>query len=84
MHGRVQGVFYRDWMIAAATRSGLTGWVRNRVDGTVEAHVEGAPDIVDAFITQAYDGPPAADVANIDISEAAVEGHRRFERRATA
>lgn len=81
IRGRVQGVFYRDWTVRTATELGLVGWVRNRPDGTVEAHVEGAAEAVERFIVLAGDGPPAAEVARIDRRGAEVTGAARFERR---
>lgn len=53
--GRVQGVFYRNWTVDAARGLGLTGWVRNRMDGSVEALVQGEADMVDHFVTLARD-----------------------------
>lgn len=63
--GRVQGVGYRDFVRSEAEARGLTGWVRNRRDGAVEAVVTGAPDLVDALIAACWRGPPAARVADI-------------------
>ena len=56
--GNVQGVFYRDWMVEQAESLGLDGWVRNRADGSVEAVVQGAPEMVEAMIARARDGSP--------------------------
>ena len=53
IHGRVQGVFYRQWTIGTASELGLTGWVRNRDDGTVEAQVQGDESRVEALIEAA-------------------------------
>lgn len=81
--GRVQGVGYRDSMVAQARRVGITGWVRNRQDGSVEAVVCGTPSALDALITWARRGPPAARVVAIDVREA--EGQfAGFERKPTA
>ncbi len=66
--GRVQGVGFRARAIAEATRLGLSGWVRNRMDGTVEARAEGAPRAVEAFVAWCRRGPPAAEVQGVEIS----------------
>ena len=82
VHGRVQGVWYRNWTVNAAQDLGLTGWVRNRDDGTVEIHAEGEKEGLDRLAALAQDGPPAADVIKIDRSVVPVEGHIAFEKRA--
>ena len=69
IHGRVQGVFYRGWTVEAARSLGLVGWVRNRLDRTVEAVVQGEEAAVEQFIELARDGPPAAKVERIDARE---------------
>ncbi|MFB0613317.1 acylphosphatase [Aurantiacibacter poecillastricola] len=81
IHGRVQGVFYRDWTVETARKLGLAGWVRNLSDGTVEAHLEGAADVVETMIEKMHDGPPAANVERIERSEAEAQGFETFERR---
>lgn len=81
--GRVQGVWYRAWTVETARGLGLSGWVRNRTDGCVEALVEGEADVVARFIALAQDGPPAAKVAGIDEGEVAVEGLSGFDKRGT-
>lgn len=70
--GRVQGVFFRDSTRREAIRLGVTGWVRNCPDGTVEAHVEGAPDAVAALVTWSREGPRHADVDEVRVAEADV------------
>lgn len=84
IHGRVQGVFYRDWTVDAARTLGLTGWVRNRMDGTVEVHAQGSAGAVAALIDQARTGPSAAVVSDIDVEEVGVEALPDFGRRPTA
>jgi len=69
--GRVQGVGYRDALRAEALRRGLSGWVRNRFDGSVEAIVQGSPEAVEAVIAWARRGPPAARVDNLEARPAA-------------
>lgn len=81
--GRVQGVFYRNWTVQTASALGLTGWVRNRVDGSVEAVVEGDEEAVEQFIARARQGPPAARVSAIDIRPVGVEGMTSFHKRTT-
>ena len=66
IHGRVQGVGYRSWAVRNARRLGLTGWVRNCEDGTVEALFCGEPEAVEAMIVGLSDGPMAAKVTNVE------------------
>ncbi|MET0202863.1 MAG: acylphosphatase [Casimicrobiaceae bacterium] len=73
VHGRVQGVGYRDAAVQAAFTMDIRGWVRNRRDGTVEAHAQGAPDAVGRFVEWCRQGPPLARVLNVDATEAAVD-----------
>lgn len=65
--GAVQGVGYRDALRFEAERRALTGWVRNRLDGSVEALIQGTPEAVDALIHWARRGPPAANVVDVRI-----------------
>lgn len=81
VHGRVQGVFYRDWTVATARSLGLAGWVRNLRDGTVEAHLEGALHVVERMIANMHEGPPHAAPTGIDAQEVPAEGLEGFERR---
>jgi acylphosphatase len=74
--GRVQGVGYRDALRSEARANGVTGWVRNRRDGTVEAVLQGAHEAVDSVLAWARRGPPAARVAGIDVQEAHGEADR--------
>ncbi|MDF0544366.1 acylphosphatase [Sphingobium sp. H39-3-25] len=64
--GRVQGVGYRYWAVQMARSLGLSGWVRNRMDGSVEALVSADEAAVTAFIAHAKQGPAAARVDRID------------------
>ena len=68
MHGRVQGVWYRDSMRREAVRLGVCGWVRNRSDGAVEAMLQGESVAVDALLTWAHRGPPLAQVERVDVA----------------
>jgi acylphosphatase len=72
--GRVQGVFFRDTMRREATRHGVGGWVRNRPDGTVQAHLEGAPDAVAALVLWCRGGPRHAEVADLEVTVVEPEG----------
>jgi acylphosphatase len=74
--GRVQGVGYRDALRREALANSVTGWVRNRRDGTVEAVLQGAPAAVDAVLDWARRGPPAARVTGIDAQAAQGEFDR--------
>ena len=70
IHGRVQGVFFRQSASEEAARHGVAGWVRNLPDGTVELVVEGPAEAVDAVARWARSGPPDA---RVDEVEATVE-----------
>ena len=63
--GRVQGVGYRDALRWEAERRGVTGWVRNRADGSVEALLQGPDAAVEALLEWARRGPPAARVTEL-------------------
>lgn len=67
IHGRVQGVCFRDSMRREAQRLNIAGWVRNRSDGTVEAVVQGDPAAVDAIAHWAHRGPEHAQVTRVEI-----------------
>jgi acylphosphatase len=64
--GRVQGVYYRASMLQEAQRLGLTGWVMNRADGSVEAVAEGGQAKIEDLITWCRQGPQGARVAAVD------------------
>jgi len=66
--GRVQGVFFRMETKYAAESFGLTGWVRNKMDGSVETVMEGDEDQVNALLAWCQKGPPRARVDKVDVS----------------
>lgn len=72
--GRVQGVFFRASARRRAGELGLTGWVRNNPDGTVEAVVEGDVDTVEKFVSWCREGPPNARVAAVDVTRSGATG----------
>ena len=73
IHGDVQGVGFRAHCQYQALELGLNGWVRNRWDGTVEALFEGSEEAVDAMVRWCHQGPPAAEVARVDVDPAPAE-----------
>lgn len=84
VRGRVQGVFYRKWTVETASRLGVSGWVRNVEDGTVEALLCGTEGAVETMIDRMHKGPERALVTGIDrraTDEQVVGG---FEKRPTA
>ena len=81
--GRVQGVGYRAWALQMASRLGLRGWVRNRSDGSVEAVIIGEEDAVDRMIEACREGPYAARVADVAVSDAADDGSVGFAPKPT-
>jgi acylphosphatase len=65
----VQGFFFRDTVRNAAAREGVAGWVRNNPDGTLEAAFEGEPDAVERLVALCREGPPGADVLELEVSD---------------
>ena len=82
--GEVQGVWYRGWTLEQANLYGLTGWVRNHKDGSVEALFNGPALIVMELINACRTGPPAANVRFIESDVADDPGLNSFEQRPTA
>lgn len=67
--GRVQGVWYRVSTKQKAEQLGVTGWVKNRVDGCVEAVFEGEEKIIEDMIKWCYTGPPNAIVKDVKVKK---------------
>ena len=78
MRGRVQGVFFRDTCRRAALAQGVSGWVRNRSDGCVEALFEGQMGAVDAMVAWCRVGPPYAAVEAVEVSNERPSGASGF------
>lgn len=78
VHGRVQGVWFRQSVRERATATGTAGWVRNRPDGTVEAVFEGPRPGVDALVRFCETGPPHARVETVEVSKETVAGESGF------
>ncbi len=78
VHGRVQGVFFRDTIRGHAERRGVSGWVRNNADGTVEAVLEGEPDAVERLVELCREGPHGAVVDRVEVHEESAEGLAGF------
>jgi acylphosphatase len=68
----VQGVAYRASTRHEATKLGLSGWVRNCADGSVELEAQGPADVIDALIAWCRRGPSLAKVTSVDVTELAV------------
>jgi acylphosphatase len=81
VHGRVQGVFFRDSTAQEARARGVAGWVRNCADGTVEAVFEGPAGAVRALVAWAGEGPEHARVERVEAHDEPAEGLRGFEVR---
>ena len=83
IYGRVQGVGYRAWTIDKAQILGLTGWVRNRSNGSVEAVFCGVSADVDAMVEACYSGPTLARVDSIKMTPAENKGWDEFHWKET-
>lgn len=81
VHGFVQGVGFRDFLIIAAQRQMLDGWVRNRSDGSVEALVSGPTKAVELFVSHATKGPAGAKVSAVDLHNSEPPADKGFVRR---
>ncbi len=75
VHGRVQGVYFRDYTKREAQRLGVCGWVRNLIDGTVEVFIEGAPEDVDDMLAWLHTGSPMSEVTAVDFQEEPTNKH---------
>jgi acylphosphatase len=78
VHGRVQGVFFRDATRSRAAQRGVSGWVRNNRDGTVEAVFEGDSDAVESMLRFVAEGPRGAGVERVVVAEEQPEGLSGF------
>ena len=79
--GLVQGVFFRAWARDEAQALGVSGWIRNCSDGSVEALLEGEAEAIEELIDLLREGPPGAQVEDVEIEEADREGLSSFEVR---
>jgi len=84
IEGRVQGVGYRQWFSRQAQALGMTGWVRNRIDGRVEAMVNGQDEKVDQLVEAARRGPRLAVVSKIECQDRPDENWPDFSVQPTA
>lgn len=80
IHGRVQGVGFREWVRRMAEQRDLSGWVRNRTEGTVEAVFAGKDEAVQSMLDLCAKGPPASFVTKVNVSEAEPPTASGFER----
>lgn len=76
--GKVQGVGFRVATVRQAHSLGVTGWVRNLEDGSVEGLLQGPQDRIDEMLSWLHVGPPAARVEHVEVQEAQVD--RRYDR----
>lgn len=83
IEGRVQGVWFRGWTVDEASKRGLSGWVRNRRDGTVEAVFAGDDAVVDDMVKACWQGPPSAQVQNVSVKDEAEPVSPGFVQAAT-
>jgi acylphosphatase len=81
VHGRVQGVFFRDSTRERARREGVAGWARNCNDGSVEVVLEGAEPAVASVAAFCEVGPPQASVRDVEMRSEEPQGLTGFEIR---
>lgn len=78
VRGHVQGVFFRAEARARASSLGVTGWIRNASDGSVEAVFEGSDEAVDSMVAWCRSGPRGARVDRVDITREEPRGEAGF------
>ncbi len=79
VHGRVHGVFFRDFVLKKAVELNLVGFVRNSLDGSVYIEVEGEEDSLGEFVNWCKDGPPMAKISEVETEEdAEIRGFQNF------
>lgn len=78
VRGRVQGVFFRDYTRRQAQALGVSGWVRNQPDHSVEAVIEGETGSVEAMLAWLHSGSPMSTVTAVDIVEEEFRGEQGF------
>ena len=81
IYGRVQGVFFRQWTVNQARTLGVSGWVRNASDGTVEAHLSGDEAAVARMIDAMRQGPSQARVEDVTVENIEPDDHSGFSVR---
>ncbi|MDQ6607842.1 MAG: acylphosphatase [Actinomycetota bacterium] len=78
VHGELNDVSFREAAVSRARELGLSGWVRNVEDGTVQVHAEGTEEALAALVGFLRDGPPEAKVSGVDVDPVPAEGHEQF------
>ena len=81
VHGRVQGVFFRDNCRREAEDRGVGGWIQNLDDGTVLAAFEGSPANVESMVSWAHNGSRHAVVERVDVVDVELTGLTEFRLR---
>ena len=76
IRGRVQGIGYRWFVRDSAGGLGVSGWVRNRADGSVEGEAEGAEEDLQRFVAMLRDGHPGARVEDIETRKVEAQGRK--------
>ena len=79
IHGKVQGVSFRVATKAVANQLGITGYIKNQVDGSVYAEAEGKDFELDNFVDWCHEGPEGAQVEKVEITQSELQNYRNFE-----
>ncbi|HWV72679.1 MAG TPA: acylphosphatase [Pseudosphingobacterium sp.] len=79
IRGKVQGVSFRVTTKAVANQLGITGFIKNQVDGSVYAEAEGKDFELDNFVDWCHEGPEGAQVEKVEITQGELQNYRNFE-----